>query len=152
MRISTYFGWGRVIICFISIFICTICEIIWFISYLYVLSARHCRTDFACLSSWYFISHFTFCIAQQCFFHSLFHKGEIDYLCDNLIHNPFSKWKVKYIFFFLSFFEERIATRFFLARFNIWKTNKDLPWTLEASKLSKSRSSISRGAIVWRSL
>jgi len=33
----------------------------------FVLSARYCRADFACLSSWYFISHFTFCIAQKCF-------------------------------------------------------------------------------------
>ncbi len=36
-----------------------------------ILSGRFCL-----LSTWYFISHFHIFIAQQCFFHSLFHMGE----------------------------------------------------------------------------
>jgi hypothetical protein len=41
------------------------------------ISVRYFRSEFASLSSWYFISHFTIWIVQQCFFHSLFHMGRV---------------------------------------------------------------------------
>jgi hypothetical protein len=63
---------------FISIFIWAIIGII---AYLYVISARYYRADLACSSSCYIshftLFHFTFFIAQHCFFPSpISHGGE----------------------------------------------------------------------------
>jgi hypothetical protein len=52
--------------------------------FLYLLSCPIFTGRSCLLSTWYFISHFTSFIAQQCFFIALFRMEESDYLDDNL--------------------------------------------------------------------
>ena len=71
-----------------------------FFTHLYVLSCPILTGRFCLLSKWYFILHFTSCIAQQCFSIALFRMGESDYLEDNLNAEAILR-KRKIIFFLL---------------------------------------------------